>query len=138
MRRRKLLVVLAGLAVLALGGFVLWPQTDRVTRENFGHIKEGMSRAEVEAILGPPGDYRSGPTNLAILGTRSCVSFSDDGEILKIPLTMWHTDTALVTVAFGPSGVVECKDWDTDFRLEQSTTDNLVWRAKHQWRRWFP
>jgi hypothetical protein len=53
MRRRKLLGAVAGLAVLvAVGVFALWPRTERVTRENFDRIKEGMSRAEVEAIHG--------------------------------------------------------------------------------------
>jgi hypothetical protein len=61
MRRRKLRWVLAGLAVLllAVGGFVLWPRPNRVARENFDRIREGMTRAEVEAILGPPGDYQT-------------------------------------------------------------------------------
>ena len=61
MRRRKLLVVLAGLAVLvAAGAVVLWPEPpSRITRENFDRVREGMTQAEVEAILGPPGDYRT-------------------------------------------------------------------------------
>ena len=61
MRRRKL-IALAGLAVLvAAGAFVLWPRPDRITRANYDRIRMGMSRAEVEAILGPPGDYTTGP-----------------------------------------------------------------------------
>jgi hypothetical protein len=52
-----------GLAVVvAAGVVVLWPQpqpSSRVTRENFDRIHDGMSRAEVEAILGPRGDYRT-------------------------------------------------------------------------------
>jgi hypothetical protein len=63
MRRRTLLVALAGLpVVVAAGAVVLWPRTpSRITLENCNRIREGMSRAEVEAILGPPGDYRTGP-----------------------------------------------------------------------------
>jgi hypothetical protein len=61
MRRRKLLVALAGLAVVvAVGVVVLWPPEDRITEANLERIKEGMTQAEVEAILGPPGDYRTG------------------------------------------------------------------------------
>jgi hypothetical protein len=54
MRRRSLRWTLAGptVALLAAGAFVLWPRPDRITRENFGRIKEGMSRAEVEATPG--------------------------------------------------------------------------------------
>jgi hypothetical protein len=56
-------LALAGLAVVvAVGVVVLWPRTEpnRITRENCYQIKEAMSRAEVEAILGPPGDYSTG------------------------------------------------------------------------------
>jgi hypothetical protein len=64
MRRRKLLVALAGLAVVgAAGAVVLWRRSAHVTRASCDRIRVGMSRAEVEAILGgPPGDYRAGPT----------------------------------------------------------------------------
>jgi hypothetical protein len=51
-----------GLMLLAVGGFVLWPRADRLARENYERVRRGMSRPEVEAILGPPGDYRTGPT----------------------------------------------------------------------------
>jgi hypothetical protein len=61
MRRRTLLVALAGLAVMVAAGVgALWPRPSRVTGENFDRIEKGMSRAEIEAVLGPPGDYRTG------------------------------------------------------------------------------
>jgi len=60
MRRRTLLVALAGLAVVvAVGVVVLWPRADRITEANFERIRVGMSRTDVEAILGPPGDFRT-------------------------------------------------------------------------------
>jgi hypothetical protein len=61
MRRRTLLAALAGLAVVvAAGAWLLWPRQDRITPENLDRIELGMTRAEVEAILGgPPGDYRT-------------------------------------------------------------------------------
>jgi hypothetical protein len=62
MRKRKLLVVLAGLAVVvAVGVVVLCLQPSRITRDNFDCIHHGMTRAEVEVIPGPPGDYTTGP-----------------------------------------------------------------------------
>jgi hypothetical protein len=52
MPRWKLLVALAGLAVvIAAGAVVLWPRADRVTRENYDRIHEGMTPTEVGAIL---------------------------------------------------------------------------------------
>jgi hypothetical protein len=43
--------------VVASGTVALWPRQDQVTRANYNRIQIGMARAEVEAILGPPGDY---------------------------------------------------------------------------------
>jgi hypothetical protein len=80
MRRRKLLVALAGPAVVvAVGAVVLWPAPTlvRVTKEHVDLIcvsdsdddEDAMTRAGVEAILGPPGDYTTRPTTIG--------SFSD-------------------------------------------------------------
>jgi hypothetical protein len=49
MRRRTLLLALAGLAVVVAAGAVqLRPREDRVTRANYERIQIGMSRADVE------------------------------------------------------------------------------------------
>jgi hypothetical protein len=69
MRRRKLLWVLAGLAVLvvfALAAF--WPQPERQSQYLRDRVTKGMSLEEVSALLGPPGDYRNGPTVPAASG----------------------------------------------------------------------
>jgi hypothetical protein len=54
MRRRKLLVALAGLAVVgAAGAVVLWPPQSpnhRITVENCELMRTGMNRAEIEGI----------------------------------------------------------------------------------------
>jgi hypothetical protein len=74
MRRRKLLVALAGLAVVvAAVVVVLWPFDARfnappapqraqpaLTFERCAGF-EGKNLAEIEAIVGPPGDYRTRP-----------------------------------------------------------------------------
>src|SRR5947209_2486329 len=61
---RKLLIgVLAGALVMA-GVLValVGPWPCRVTQRNCDRIREGMTQAEVHAILGgPPGDYRTRP-----------------------------------------------------------------------------
>src|SRR6516162_11708776 len=64
MRRRMLLVALAGLAVMLVvtGTTMLWPRpADPINFENFQSLRGGMTKAEVTAVLGPPGDYRTGP-----------------------------------------------------------------------------
>jgi outer membrane protein assembly factor BamE (lipoprotein component of BamABCDE complex) len=56
MRRWKLLLVLAGLSVLAVGAFALWPKpiTPGLTQENFDRVEVGMTLPEVKALLGEP------------------------------------------------------------------------------------
>ncbi len=55
-----------------------------------------MSRAEVEAILGPPGDYRTGPaepdTGLGPVKVRVAAGHT---------AAVWRGDSALVTIEFG-------------------------------------
>jgi hypothetical protein len=53
-------VALVGLAVVvAAGAVVLWPRPERIAWERFDRIHYGMTRAEVESVLGPAGDYRT-------------------------------------------------------------------------------
>jgi hypothetical protein len=141
MRRRRLRWVLAGLAVLLLvaGAFVLWPQPERFTRENCGRVEEGMTRAEVESLLGPPGDYRTGPSDY-------------DAGLVPIrvaPITMppwetsdndacWAGDSAYMAVRFDSAGRAHAWYCVPTSKAAQSRLDDLVWRAKRQWRRWFP
>jgi hypothetical protein len=65
--RRSPVLVMAGLTVVLTAGVaLLWPtQPSRLTIANLRGIREGMTQAEVEAILGPPADYRTGPSWLS-------------------------------------------------------------------------
>jgi hypothetical protein len=120
--------VVARVAVLvAVGAFILWPRPDRATQENFNRIQPGMSRAEVEAILGPPGDYRSGYTH----DYETRASLPDD--------LIWETDHVIIVVYFKASGRVRFQRIQlVSLRESSDPLDNLRWRAKRQWRKWFP
>jgi hypothetical protein len=142
MRTRKLWWVVAGLAMLALlaaGAFALWPRPDRVTRENVHRISEGMTRAEVEAILGPPGDYSTGP-----LREHGCPQSSyHDLAMLMAEVgeggALWLSDTGQAVIWFDSRGrVMEDPFFSECAREPQGPLDNLLWRANRQWRRWFP
>jgi hypothetical protein len=133
MRRRKLLVVLAGMAVVgAVGTVVLWPQPpSRITRENFVRVCAGMSRAEIEAILGPSGDYRTGPTRYYIDGPW-------EGIDRDLPHdAFWWFDDGTLDVEFG-RGAVRARWFFPAYRLDQGPFDWFLWRAKRQWHRRFP
>ncbi len=143
-----------GLALVAFAAFVLWPRPDRVTRENFNLLRVGMSRAEVEAILGPSGDYRTGPP--------SCVSGScgliwdssypynsfptlDDWDIAATDVEEqggsseeWESNVASVRVVYHQSGSMVAASYLPIFVREGPFLDNVLWRVKRQWRRWFP
>ena len=63
MTRRRLLLFGVPLALVAIGvsGWLLYPTT-AITRENAAKIQDGMTRRQVEAILGgPPRDETTGP-----------------------------------------------------------------------------
>ena len=149
MRRRKLVAVVVGLAVLfAAGAFVLWPRPERITQENCDRIRTGMSRAEVEEILGLPGDYRTGPgaTNLG----RDVIAWVIDPDVHPYPPSSWskidegpHSwgywlgDSFQISVAIDDSGHVQGM-YGFPRRTTQGVVANLLWRAKRQWHRWFP
>jgi hypothetical protein len=57
-------VVLAVAAIItAVVLYISSPRRPMASQEDCGRIKIGMTRAEVEHVLGgPPGDYRTGPS----------------------------------------------------------------------------
>jgi hypothetical protein len=136
MRRRTLLVALAGLAVVvAAGVVVLRPRQDRVTRANYDRIQIGMSRADVETILGPPGDYRSGAVKWKASSIE--VVFQIDSPAHD----RWMGDHGSIDIWFpeyeGYSGARHMTFDDVE-PIAQTPLDNLLWRLKRQWHRWFP
>jgi hypothetical protein len=134
MRRRKLIAAV-GLAVLvAVGAFVLCPRQDRITLDDFIRINYGISRAEVEAILGPPGNY-----------TTAYVSYRNgQGSFHSPPVGnnaadgKWWTNAAAVSVEYDESGHLTRKMFAPADQSDLNSFDNLLWRAKRLWRRWFP
>jgi|SRR6516162_10017201 hypothetical protein len=104
MRRGTLFAVLAGLVVVAAATFALRPEPHaRDMREEFRRINVGMTVAEVEAILGPPGDYRSEPTIVDDLAPINQTSTFGTAGVRGDP-QYWSFDTALATVYFDESG----------------------------------
>ncbi len=126
---RRVEALAVGSLVVGIAAFLLWPSPSRVTRENFDRIRERMSRAEVEAILGPPGVYANGPMFLPALKQWA----------LFFTVSEWYTDDAWVTIAFDDSGgVVVTRFVGPMSRMEQSPLDNLLWRAQRHGSRWLP
>ncbi len=147
MRRRKLRWATVGLVALTgVGVFVLWPRPSQVTPESFDRIRLGMGRAEVEAIFGPPGDYRTRPIDpsgaLTIIDDPewNAVRLSDEPETTE---KVWRSDSVEIRVVYPKAGALTyALPWSADevdqYLATQTPWENLRWRAERQWRRWFP
>jgi hypothetical protein len=142
MRSRKLrwVLVLAGLFVaLAAGMVALWPRSFQITEENCDQIREGLSRAEVEAILGaPPDDYRSAPSWLDDLTEPNFQRLQSDFRSQGFAFERWHTDDVYLSIVFDPEGRVVDETHCRPAYEPKGLFDTVRWRAKRQWHRLFP
>jgi hypothetical protein len=133
MTRRTRTVVLGAVALAAIGAalLALRPNPDaRITREHFKRIRQGMSRAEVEAILGSEGSD--------ILRTFSGSDLETPEEPSGCKTTCWRSDTTMIEVAFDASGSVRESSCHSLHKLSRSRLEEWLWRVKRQWHRWFP
>jgi hypothetical protein len=84
-----------------------------------------MTRAEVEGILGPPGDYATGKVTVKY-------------ETMKGPSNdVWAGDTLVIYIHFDGSvaSTVQCTPAG---KYNQSPLDKLLWRLRRPFRKWFP
>jgi hypothetical protein len=137
-RLRKLLVVLAGLAVVAtVGAVVLWPRAERVTPENVERLRVGMTQNEVEAIIGLPGDHSTQETVVMPMNTESwCDVIGETNPNER--KARWIGDKTWVDVAFDKTGHVTFLQLGKRGVVDHGALGNLLWRVKRQWRRLFP
>jgi hypothetical protein len=91
-----------------------------------------MTLDQVERILGHPGDSTTG---LTFPIYRASI---DDWQPVGTTLIDWTSDNVWMTVAFDSSGRVVRFVCSENVRISQGPLDNLLWRAKRQWHRWFP
>jgi outer membrane protein assembly factor BamE (lipoprotein component of BamABCDE complex) len=142
MRRRKLRWVLALAGLIAAGMVMSGCQPSRLTIENCDRIREGMTRAEVEAIVGvPPGDYRLRPPEDEQIDSNSTASFQkmqsstrSFGETLE----RWRNDQVLLMVVFDSEGKVNHEIHGKPATSDAGPFESFLWRVKRHWQRWFP
>jgi hypothetical protein len=117
MRRRGFIIGGAVLLTVAtvIGQVIPRPRRPQVSREQFEKIKEGMSREEVEAIIGgPPGDYTTGQYYVVAI-TPTYVG----GE-------SWVGDGGLIRVWFDETGQAdETHYFEIDLLLDPSVMDRV-------------
>src|SRR5262245_20090108 len=117
---RNRLAILLGLVVVILGAgyLTLWLTTPKqhVTREAFDRIQNGMTLAEVEAIIGlPQGNYATGPTWVVASPTATTPG------VYRVKLgynprdarwCQWTDDYGMIRVHFDEQGKADAKEFD--------------------------
>ncbi len=87
---------------LSLSFMITEPRKITFSQDDAKQISIGMTRSEVEAILGvPAGDYTTGPCDEPPLGSRAFIRdkwFSDTGAII----VLFNDRERVVTVEFWP------------------------------------
>jgi hypothetical protein len=129
MTRKRLLVVLAALVAIVVAGTVAvpWPRP-RVTSESFARVQVGMSRAEVERLVGPPGDYTTGPMGVVIFDHTSMWP-------ADTTLVWWRGDGGIGSIAFdADSTVADVRFWPAG---PAGPLERVLWQVESAWRRWF-
>jgi hypothetical protein len=134
---KKLLVALLGVALVLLGAALplVLPRHCPVSRAACERIKEGMTKAEVHAILGGlPGDYTTRP------GIGPVLVWSGAWEPGQIDL--WHGDEGAVVVHYSLPSSGEEKVTAANFWEAEPCTPGLIefarWRLGRRKERWRP
>jgi hypothetical protein len=111
-------------ALLGVVWFVLWQSSNDVTGTSIAKIHPGLSRTEVEAIIGPPGDYRSGPTAY-IVWDGPPDGYRNSREEL------WWFDFATFVASFDESDTLNRRYCFPAKKEQLNILDNLHWRFLH-------
>jgi hypothetical protein len=149
MRRRSFFRVLViGSAALIVAALAFRPRECPFTEERVNRINLGMARPEIEAKLGPPGDYTTGP--LWYTPDSDFCGFSVQAmsrELVKDPQrrfmatnalyaqSCWSSDDLVFVVAFDSEG----KAWQSSIyrvRRAPNSLESFFLRIERQWERW--
>src|ERR1700722_4374147 len=101
MRKLRLLVWIVPLAALV---FLFAPRPTSITRAKFDRLHPGMTRGEVEAVLGPSGDFRNAPNEYDMAPEHQpAIVFGRGNPGANNPTTLWRSDEADVGLNFDKS-----------------------------------
>jgi hypothetical protein len=139
MKRRRLLIALAILALVS-GAIVLLWRSPQLNPDCYDRIILGMSRSEVRRAVGqPPGDLRSGPTDISYRADKEEILSEDSMDLVADPpdYDQWQFDTGTVVVTYNRTGIAVVKGVGLGTRVEQNLFSNILWRGSRQWDKWF-
>jgi hypothetical protein len=127
----KTVVALMGATALAAGvSWWLSSLPSGINRQGFDMIRPGMSRRDVEAILGgPPGDYTHAGYNQLDTACFPLVSVGPESDVCGCRRETWRCCGRLVAVYFRDGEAVADKEFlDFEMILQQS----LLQRIRHR------
>jgi len=118
----RLLMYAAVLVLFATGALALsaWlmPARPGVTRSNFERVQDGMTLAEVSAVLGEPSDVSP--------GGRAWGALHDGPRPINYAKHVWGGDTGGVYVMFDEKGGASYREW-------QDPPTESSWRRLRRW-----
>jgi hypothetical protein len=132
MRRRKLRWVLAGLAVVLVGvvALVAWLRLNPLRVENFQLLRVGMSKPEVYAVLGLPGDYLTRDAEYDDSAAKVLAQAPQFSH--KEGVEVWKGDQVVFWVQFDTEGRVSGATCIPLRVTDHGPLGNLLWRIKYQ------
>jgi hypothetical protein len=116
----------AGLVVFTARPILLPPTNSRITKANCDRIMPGMSRADVEAIFGPPGDFRTLPVSTEHPG-------EDDDIAPHGKVALWRGNDGCAVVAFDAEKDVAIGAW---FAMTRTRREGVWELIRWRWNRW--
>jgi hypothetical protein len=126
---------LAASVLIAAVTYMTWPRPARVTPANCLQVRYAARLADVEAVVGPPGDYRLGPTRPA--SPYAGWSESRPGSAGSGQTLVWKGDAAMLTATVGRDGSVLTLSYRPAERIGGGPGMDLAWLAVRLWDRWF-
>jgi hypothetical protein len=105
-----------------------------IDAEHCGRIKEGMSQAEVEAILGgPPGDFTTGAVVYSPLGAVIYSPLFADLSSSHVREEVWDGNEGEILVCFDKQGAVWFSLYQTGTMVPLSFVDRLRAWLRRVW-----
>jgi hypothetical protein len=115
--------------LFAYGIFVLWVHLNRVTSANLRRIRQGMSKAEVESILGPPDEFPVDGTAKLNFDIRPRL----EPPCPELNAGVWRSNQSVIIIGFDGSGHVT-KTSGAFGSFDERFFDDL----RALWQRWLP
>jgi hypothetical protein len=134
-RPTRLFALAAGLTLLLSGALNRQPIAPGLTQENFDRVRIGMTRPEVEALLGDPWQFIGGGIELESPDGRPVADHPDRG------ILTWKgedDDWFPVSVSFDRFGRVSSKFSEVFLVRYPPPLVSPLERIKRQWQKWFP